>query len=96
MSPNTNEFNGILEPINNLNILKENNKINKKIFSFDIWTIANDSIISNFYLGDVHEIFRTNNGVIANCTSNDSFWGCEFNEIIFNDISIPLLNKDGN
>ena len=95
LSPNTNEFNGILEPINNLNILKENNKIKNKIFSFDKWTISDDSIISNFYLGDEHEIFRTNSGVIGKCISNNSFWGCEFNEIIFNDISIPLLNKDG-
>ena len=60
-----------------------------------MWTI-NDLIRSNFYLGDEHEIFRTNLGMVANCASNDSFWGCEFNEIIFNDISIPLLNKDEN
>ena len=60
-----------------------------------MWTI-NDSIRSNFYLGDEHEIFRTNHGMVANCASDDSFWGCECNDIIFNDISIPLLNKDGN
>ena len=96
MSPNKYEYQELREGINNLNILKEDNQINKKVFSFDMWTITNDSIRSNFYLGDEHEIFRTNNGNVANCASNDSFWGCEFNEIIFNDTSIPLLNKDGN
>ena len=96
LSPNNYECNELREGINNLNILKENNQINKKVFSFNMWTLKNDSIKSNFYLGDEHEIFRTNNGIIANFTSNYSFWGCEFNEIIFNEISIPLLNKDGN
>ena len=96
MSPNTYEFKALKEPFNNLNILKEKNQINKKIFSFDMWAITNDTIRSNFYLGDEREIFRTNSGIIANCASNDSFWGCEFKEFIFNDISIPLLNKDGN
>ena len=83
LSPNTYEFKALKEPFNNLNILKEKNQINKKIFSFDMWAITNDSIRSNFYLGDEHEIFRTNNGIIANCASNDSFWGCEFKEFIF-------------
>ena len=42
-------FDCLNEGINNLNILKENGLIDKKIFSFDMWNIYPDSISTNFF-----------------------------------------------
>ena len=69
--------------------------IENKIFSIDRWDINGESIKSNLYIGDTHEIFRTKNGIIGNCKSNDSFWGCQFNEITFDSNSFSLKNEEG-
>lgn len=90
-------FDCLNERINNLNILKENGLIDKKIFSFDMWNIYPDSISTNFYLGDEHEVFRSRKGIVGSCESNIySLWGCQFDEILFNNISIPLKNRTNN
>jgi hypothetical protein len=87
----------VIFKINNLHKLKNNYYIENKIFSFGQWDLMNESVIkSYFYLGDTHDIFRSNYEIIGSCNSNDSFWGCEFNEIIFKDISLPLKNEEGN
>ena len=96
LSPNNLNPDDSKEKINNLYLLKNNSLIKDKIFSFNKWNIINESIRTNLYLGDTHEIFRSNNQIIGNCKSNDSFWGCEFNEIFFNNISLPLKNEEGN
>ena len=77
--------------LNNLIINKE-----RKIFSFDKCNITDDALISNFYFGDIHEDFKSNNGIIGICGSDSkSFsWGCTFNEMEFNGGIIPL--KDSN
>ena len=86
-----------LEGISNLNLLKKNGQIDKKIFSFDMWDINGESISTNFYLGNEHEAFKSNKGIIGNCKSNNhSLWGCQFDEIIFNNISISLKNSTNN
>ena len=80
--------------LNQLYLISE---INKKIFSFDKWEINENSIITNFYFGDVHENFKSNNGIIATC-KNDGYpyWGCSFHEMIFNNnYSISLEYEKG-
>lgn len=57
---------------------------------------SESAIKSYFYFGDTNENFKSNNGIIGNYKSSDSFWGCQFNEIIFKDISLPLKNEEGN
>ena len=72
-------FDCLNEGINNLKILKENGLIDKKIFSFDMWNIYPDSISTNFYLGNEHEVFRSRKGIVGSCESNIySLWVCQF------------------
>jgi len=80
-----------------LNELKDNNFIGKKIFSFQQWDIISNPVKTKFYLGDSHNDFNSNTGIIGTCESdtNDSLWGCSFKEMIFNNINIPLTNENG-
>lgn len=90
---------GIDESMINLNKLKKNITIDKRIFSFDKWNISNP-IQTNFYYGDSRDIFdsKNNDGIIANCKSDrvDKYWGCLFNEISFNNTSKSLQNENNN
>jgi len=81
-----------------LSYLKENKQINKKIFSFDKFILNEDTINTNFYFGDTHNDFSSNEGIIGTCKINeeDIFWGCSFNEMIINNKSIPLTKTKDN
>ena len=81
-----------------LNNLKVDNKIDQKIFSFGIWHLSPSEIKSNFYLGYVHENFKSKNGVIGTCQAikDDIHWGCSFNKISFNNIVVDLKDENGN
>ena len=79
----------------NLNNLKNSNKIEKKIFSFDKWDIKEDIITTNLYLGDIHQNFTSNNGIVANCTVENLDWGCSFKKMNFNNKIIDLTNING-
>ena len=81
----------------NLNLIANTNKL-KKIFSFDKWIIKNFLINTAFYFGDTHDIFNSNKGIVGNCRINqeDSFWGCSFKEMLFNNINVPLKDNNGN
>ena len=80
-----------------LNHLYNYSYIERKIFSFDKWNIYNKDISSNLYLGDIHENFISNNGIIGKCKSydNEPFWGCTFKEMIFNNSVVSLTNDNG-
>jgi len=77
-----------------LNSLKNKDLIKKKIFSFDDWDLKTDpkNPKTYFNLGESHEVFNSNEGIIGTCQTNpeDSFWGCSFKEMLFNNINIPL------
>ena len=80
-----------------LNELKNNGLIIKKIFSFKEWDINSNPVKTTFYLGESHNDFNSNTGVIGTCKSdkNDILWGCSFKEMIFNNINIPLTDEAG-
>lgn len=84
----------------NLNMLKNKKFLDEKIFSFDKWIINKDknTINSFLYLGDIHENFLSKNGIIGTCKAEekDSYWGCSFKEMNFNNNIISLNNKDKN
>ena len=90
LSHGVNTFESLKEEDVTLNYLKEKNFINKKIFSFDIWNLINFK--TTFYIGDSHENFNSNTGIIGTCESysKDSPWGCSFKKMLFNNINIPL------
>ena len=95
LSLGINNFVELKEEDVTLNYLKEKTFINKKIFSFDIWDLNKNK--TAFYLGDSHENFNTNTGIIGTCESysKDSPWGCSFKTMLFNNINIPLEDNDG-
>lgn len=76
-----------------LNILK--NQSLYKIFSFDKWRITSE-LNTIFYLGDSHEDFNSNKGIIGSCNNypENDLWGCSFKEMIFNNLNIPLKKSD--
>ena len=79
----------------NLAILKNNNGIEKKIFSFDKWEIMDEYITTSFYLGDTHEHFKSTDGYIGKCNMTDNeYWGCSFQNMTFNNTVIPLSKED--
>lgn len=49
-----------------------------------------------FYLGDSHEDFNSNKGIIGSCDNykDNDLWGCSFKEMLFNDLNIPLKKSD--
>lgn len=93
------ELEGFGEEFINLNNLKVDGKIDKKIFSFDLWDISDPkNLKTNFYLGKSNDVFNSNNGIIGTCENypKDSLWGCPFKEMKFNNINIPLnINGTG-
>ena len=48
-----------------LNQLSNSTQINQKVFSFDKWNINQNSILTNFYFGDIHENFKSNKEILA-------------------------------
>ena len=81
-----------------LNQLKESKQIERRVFSFDKWTINDNSIYSHFYFGGIHENFLNNGkGIVGSCEidKESSFWGCNFNSIIINN-KIASLTKENN
>ena len=83
-----------------LNQLNQINAIEKRIFSFDKWSIKKDIIETAFYYGDAHENFKSKNkkGIFGSCKSDivDKYWGCKFNKMSFNNTSIELINDNNN
>ena len=81
-----------------LNYLIDKKIITKKIFSFDMWNITQNSIQSSLYLGFSHDNFINKNkkGIIGSCEANfTKYWGCSFNQISFNNNSIiPSENEN--
>ena len=79
----------------NLDILKDNGKIKKKIFSFDNWTINQNSIITSIYYGDEHKNFINNIGIIGKCKSIETnlYWGCSFKQMSYNNTIAELTNN---
>ena len=86
--------------VNNLNELKKKNITQQRIFSFDKWEELKDNskIISNLHYGYNHDNFTSKEGIIGTCNIlvNDSFWGCSFNNIFFNNHTISLINETYN
>ena len=81
-----------------LSCLEENKKINKKIFSFDKFTLNENTIDTTFYLGETHNDFTSDNGIVGTCKLNeeDIFWGFSFNEMIFNNKILSLKRTQDN
>ena len=81
-----------------LSWLKDKGQIPNKIFSFDKFNLNENSLDTTFYFGEVHNKFTSNEGIIGTCKINeeDIFWGCSFNEMIINDIAIPLKRAKDN
>jgi len=89
-------YNKLDESQINLNILKDNNIIHETIFSFDKWSINDNSIKTNLYLGDEHEIF-SKDGIIGTCKADkDLYWGCSFKKMVFNNKTIDLIKDKDN
>ena len=82
-----------------LDLLKNNSKIDKKIFSFKKWIINENSINTGLYLGDEHPNFTTKpiDGIIGSCglNSTDLYWGCFFKGMLFNNEYTELINDEG-
>ena len=84
---------------NTLDHLKITNQITEKKFSLEKWDLITNpnKIISKFYLGYNHKDFNSKNkNYIGTCQNikEDTFWGCYFKEMIFNNISIPLKKSE--
>ena len=84
---------------NTLDHLKITNQITEKKFSLDKWELLLDKnmIKSRLYLGYNHLDFNSQNkNYIGTCQNikEDSFWGCYFKEMIFNNTAIPLNKSD--
>ena len=96
ISPRIN-ITGLEEGNSLLNDLKNNNLIVNKIFSFQEWDITSNPVKTKFYLGDSHNVFNSDTGIIGTCENepNNSLWGCPFKEMILNNINIPLTNENG-
>lgn len=75
--------------------LQRSQQIDEKIFSFSKWELKNNILSSSLYIGNVHEHFTSNDGIIGSCENNDdNFWACSFKEMIFNDKKISLMKED--
>ena len=95
LSPGINIYKDLNREHNTLINLKTKEKIKERIFSFTKWDIKASPPSSKLYLGESHNIFNSNEGIIGTCESypNDSLWGCSFKEMIFNNINVPLKNE---
>ena len=99
LSSNYGDYNDILSDYKILlDLLKNNSKIDKKIFSFKKWIINENSINTGLYLGDEHEYFsKPIDGIIGSCEHNvnDLYWGCFFKGMLFNNEYTELVNDEG-
>jgi len=75
-----------------LSYLMKNGDIKEPIFSFDKFKLNENSIDTTLYYGESHKHFNGEEGIIGFCNNNeeDNFWGCSFEQMIFNNINIPL------
>ena len=96
ISPGINIYKELNKEHNTLKNLQTKEKIKERIFSFTKWDIKASPPTSKLYLGESQNIFNSNEGIIGTCESypHDSFWGCSFKEMVFNNISIPLKNEN--
>ena len=69
ISPRAN-ITGLEEETSLLNDLKNNGLILKNIFSFKEWDINSNPVKTIFYLGESHNDFNSNTGVIGTCKSD--------------------------
>ena len=81
-----------------LDYLKNTNQIDEKKFSLDKWDLnwEENIIRSKLYLGYNHKDFDSQNKkYIGTCENikEDTYWGCYFDQMIFNNVKIPL-NKE--
>ena len=91
------DYPNLIESLITLEQLRQEKKIDKKIFSFDKWNINEDNTInSTFYYGDLHNNFNSKKKYIGNCKADKvgKYWGCFFNEISINDTIIDLKKND--
>ena len=82
---------------NTFDFLKITNQIEEKIFSMDKWDINSNQIKSKLYLGYTHkDFYPENKKYIGTCQNikEDSFWGCYFKQMIFNNTIISLNKSD--
>lgn len=82
---------------NTLEYMKSTKQIDKKIFSLDKWDLNSDLnvIKSKLYLGYNHKDFNSDKKYIGICDNvNKTLWGCNFNEMIFNNVTIPLNSSE--
>lgn len=84
-----------------LDYLVQTNQLDQKIFSFDKWNIKgineDESIISKLYLGYSHNDFDEKNKNFTGICDNikeEGYWGCYFNEMIFNSRRISLKKEE--
>ena len=85
-----------------LDILKKENEITQKIFSFDKWIINYDigTINTTFYFGYEHEHFNSKNkdrdAIIGKCKVKEDYdyWGCHFDYMELNNKKMNLTNKN--
>ena len=82
-----------------LEYLKNTNQIDEKKFSLDKWDLYSDQskIKSKLYFGFSHKDFNSQNAkYIGTCQNikEDSYWGCYFKQMIFNNTEIPLNKSD--
>ena len=98
LSHTLSNYSELVEDNINLNNLKNNNKIEEKIFSFAKWDIKDSSIDTALFIGNEHENFISKKGIIGTCKVNQDgyFWGCPFNEISLNNKNAKLINEDDN
>ena len=69
----------------------EKGDIKEPIFSFDKFMLNGNSIDTTLYYGESHKHFNGEEGIIGFCNNEeDNFWGCSFEQMIFNNITIPL------
>ena len=93
-----NDTYGLNESEVTLSLLKEKKQINQKVFSFDKFNFTKNTIETIFYLGEVHEHFTSNKGIIGTIKLNeeDIFWGFSFKEMILNNKIINLERTKDN
>jgi len=97
LSPGVGNYTALDYNETNLNRLDNKTEISSKIFSFDKWALNNNNSIDIlFYFGDQHEKFSSDKGIIGTCNTSkeDSFWGCSFKEMSFNNIKTSLINEE--
>ena len=91
----SNDTEGLNDGEDSLSFLK-NGDIKEPIFSFDKFMLNGNSIDTTLYYGESHKHFNREEGIIGFCNNNeeDNFWGCSFEQMIFNNITIPLKKNE--